>query len=65
MHGEEVVAGLNYEVISIYGASGNPTTITVNNVTLPNTDWNFDGAVGVLTISLSAPLSEPLSVVIS
>ncbi|XP_050693743.1 sucrase-isomaltase, intestinal-like [Eriocheir sinensis] len=65
MHGEESVVGLNFETISIYGASENPTAITVNNATLPDTDWNFDAAVEVLTFNLSAPLSEPLTVVIS
>lgn len=65
MHGEDVVAGLTLETINIYGASGNPTAITVNNASLPESDWTFSEDVEVLTIRLSALLAEPLSVVIS
>ena len=65
MHGEAAVAGLHFEVISIYGTSSNPTAITVNGTTLPDSDWTFSEDVKVLTIRLSAPLSEPLSVVIA
>ena len=64
-HGEDVVAGLKFETISIYGASRNPTAIVVNGASLPMSDWTFTENVKVLTIRLSAHLSESLSVVIS
>lgn len=65
MHGEDVVAGLNFEVIGIYGASANPTSITVNSVALPESAWNFDADLEILTINLLVPLGTPLNVVIS
>ncbi|KAK7081084.1 hypothetical protein SK128_022647, partial [Halocaridina rubra] len=65
LHSVDPVAGLNLETLQFFGYPSAPSGIEVNGNALPSTDWTFDGATNVLSVSLSAPLGGTISVILS
>ncbi|KAK8727326.1 hypothetical protein OTU49_009816, partial [Cherax quadricarinatus] len=64
MHGEDIVAGLFIDTVSIYGYPSDPESITVNDEPLTAEDWNYDASSSVLNITTHTPLAGPLDVII-
>lgn len=59
------MTGLNLETVKFYGWPADPTLITVNGNGLDVSQWNYDASVSVLTITMSAPLDQDMTMVLS
>lgn len=59
------VAGLNLETLLFYGYPTEPSTVEVNGEALLPSQWIFEESTNVLSVQMSAPLGENITVKVS
>lgn len=59
------VTGLNMDTLEFFGYPSNPTSIEVNGTPLASSQWNFDAATSILVVTMSAPLGQDITVILT
>lgn len=59
------VSGLPLGTLEFLGYLSNPAVVEVNGTPLDPSQWNFDAATSVLAVTMSAPISQDITVILS